>query len=268
MKREVIYSVRGPKTLPEMTWEEVAEELRDTDLVIFPVGSTEEHGPHMPLLADTIQGTEVTRRLVARLAEEGIRAVAGPPIPFGVSIELMDFPGTISVAPTTLLALLKDVCNSLIKHGFQKIVIIASHAENLGVVYSVVQEISQQPEVRIMALNWLPPLRRHYAEILQSTGVEGHGGQGETARVLAAIPELVQMHRAKVYHPEAQEKLEGDDPWHFGGGVFDPPRGMKDETPIGSIGNPLAATAEIGEKCYEVILDFAVGAMKRHFRLA
>ncbi len=267
MKREIIYAVRGPKTLPEMTWEEVAEELERTDMIIFPVGSTEEHGPHMPLLSDTIQGIEATKRIVARLDDEGIRAVVGPPIPFGVSIELMDFPGTISVTPTTLMGLLKDVCNSLITHGFRKIVLVASHAENLGVVYSVVQEISQDPDVRIMALNWLPPLRKRYSELLQPTGVEGHGGQGETARVLASIPELVQMQRAKPYHPEMQEKSEADDPWHFGGGVFDPPRGMKQETPVGSIGNPLVATVETGEKCYEVIVDFAVSAIKKHFGL-
>src|SRR5512136_1500962 len=80
MRRKVIYSVRGPKGLSEMTWEEVAEELKRTDLIIVPVGSTEEHGPHMPLAADTIQGVEVSRRVVASLATEGIHAVAGPAI--------------------------------------------------------------------------------------------------------------------------------------------------------------------------------------------
>ncbi len=51
MKREVIYSVRGPKLLPEMTSEDVAEELKHTDLIIFPVASNEVHGPHLPLIA-------------------------------------------------------------------------------------------------------------------------------------------------------------------------------------------------------------------------
>ncbi|MBI4322025.1 MAG: creatininase family protein [Chloroflexi bacterium] len=266
MKREIIYSVRGPKNLPEMTWEEVAEAREATDLAIFPVGSTEEHGPQNPLLADTIQGIEVSRRVVARLDDEGIRAIAGPPVPFGVSLELMDFPGTITLTPSTMQALLKDVCNSLIRHGFRKLVLLMSHAENLGAVYSVVQEVSQQPDVRILALNWLPLLRRHNPEILKGREM-GHGGEGETARVLAAHPGLVVMERARAFQPEWNEGPEADYPMHIGGGVFDPPRGMKDLTPIGCLGNPTLATAETGEKCYDLIVDWTCQVIKKHLQL-
>lgn len=266
MEREMIYSVRGPRHLAEMTWEEVAEILEQTDIVLVPVGSTEEHGPHMPLGADTIQGTEVSRRIVARLDSEGIPALAGPPIPFGVSLQLMDFPGTITLSPATLQAVVKEVCNSLIKHGFRKLVLLMAHAENLGATYSAVQEVSQQPEVQVLLMNWLPAIKKHYPEILKSKG-GGHGGEGETARVLAVFPELVQMDRARIYHPERPDKLEGDEPMHFGGAVFDPPRGMKEETPVGSIGDPTVATAETGERCYDFIVDWSCQVIKRHFGL-
>jgi creatinine amidohydrolase len=266
MKREIIYSMRGPKNLAEMTTEEVAEALKHTDLIVFAVGATEEHGPHLPLACDMIQGMEVSRRIVAKFAAEGIRAVAGPPIPFGVSLQQMDFPGTISLTPATLTAVIKEVCNSLIKHGFHKIVLMVSHDGNIGAAYSAAQELSQQPNVRILLINWLPFLRKYYPQILKSKG-GGHGGEGETARVLAAIPELVRMDRAQVGPLEGKEKVEGDEPMHFGGGIFDPLPGMKEETPVGYFGDPTVATAETGEKCYDVIVNVSCQIIKKHFRL-
>jgi creatinine amidohydrolase len=266
MGREIIYSIRGPKNLAEMTWEEVEEELRHTDLIVFAIGSTEEHGPHLPLAADTIQGVEASRRIVAKLASEGISAIAGPPIPFGVSLQQMDFPGTISLTPVTLLAVIKDVCNSLVKHGFRKLVLLMSHDGNLGAAYSAVQELSEQPNIQMLLINWLTFLRKHYPEILKSKG-GGHGGEGETARVLASIPELVRLDRAQICPAESKERVEGDEPIHFGGSIFGPPHGMKEETPIGSFGDPTVATAETGEKCYDVIVDVSCQIIKKHFGL-
>ena len=67
MSSDVLYEVRGPKTLFEMTWEEVGEALKKTDIVIVPVGSTEQHGPHLPLGSDSLQGTDLAKRVVAGL---------------------------------------------------------------------------------------------------------------------------------------------------------------------------------------------------------
>lgn len=268
MNREVIYSVRGPRLLPEMTSDEVAEELKHTDIILFPVASTEVHGPHLPLAADTIQGTEAVRRIVARFAAEGQRVVGGLPIPLGVSMQQMDFPGTISLMPDTMMAVLRDVCNSVIRHGFRRIVLIMSHDGNLGTLYSVAEEISKQAGVRVLLINWLPFLRSKYTEVLKSKS-GGHGGEGETARVLASIPELVHLDRALVGPEEGGTgpKLESDVSVHFGGGTFDPSRGMRDKTPIGSFGDPRGATAEIGEKCYGIIEDWACEVIRRHFAL-
>ena len=266
MEREIIYSIRGPRNLEEMTWEEVGKELKHTDLVIFAVGAIEEHGPHLPLGSDNFQGMEMSRRIVAKFAAGGIYAVAGPPIPFGVSLEQMEFPGTISLTPPTLLSVIKEVCNSLIKHGFRKIVLLVSHDGNLGVTYTAVQELSQQPNVRILLINFLPFLRKHYNKILKSKG-GGHAGEGETARVLATIPELVHMDRAQVTNPNEGEKLEGDEPVHFGGGIFDTHPGIKEQTSIGSFGDPTVATVETGEKCYDVIVDTSCQIIKKHFKI-
>jgi creatinine amidohydrolase len=159
------------------------------------------------------------------------------------------------------------VCNSLVKHGFRKIVLVMSHDGNIGALYSAAEEISKQPGVRVLLMNWLPFLRSKYSQILKSKS-GGHGGEGETARVLASIPELVRLDRAQVGPEEGGgPSLEGDIPIHFGGGTFDPLHGLKEKTPIGSFGDPRGATAEIGEKCYQLIEDWACQVIRRHFGL-
>ena len=81
MSDEVLYTVRGPKMLEDMSWEEVAEMLQLTQTIIVPVGSTEQHGPALPLAADTIQVVEMAKQTVARLAAGGSTSWQGLPSP-------------------------------------------------------------------------------------------------------------------------------------------------------------------------------------------
>jgi len=79
---ETLYEVRGPKTMFEMSWPEVEEALKRTDVVIIPVGSTEQHGTHLPLGSDTLQAADMARMVVKRLSEEGVTVCASTAIPF------------------------------------------------------------------------------------------------------------------------------------------------------------------------------------------
>jgi len=78
-----------------MTWEEAEEALQETDIVVLPIGSTEQHGPHLPLGNDALQVRERARRIVVKLEEMGVKAVAGPLIPFRTASYDMSFPCTI-----------------------------------------------------------------------------------------------------------------------------------------------------------------------------
>jgi len=264
MNREVIYSVKGPRLLPEMTSAEVGEELKHTDIIIFPVGATEVHGPHLPLSADAIQATEATRRVVAKCASQGIRAVGGVPITFGISMQEMDFPGTICLMPETLMAVMRDVCNSVIKHGFRKIVFVMSHDGNLGALYSIAQELNKQEGVNVLLLNWIP-----YMKSITSPTSGGHAGEGEAALVLATCPELVHLDRAQTGPKEGGSgpQVEYDVPVPFGGGTYEPARGLRAKTPIGSFGDPRGATAEAGEKTFDLLADWITKVIRSHFAL-
>ncbi|MHB8619428.1 MAG: creatininase family protein [Chloroflexota bacterium] len=263
----VTYAVSGIKTLAEMSWDEVDRLRQKTDIAILTAGSTEAHGTHMPLAADTIQGQDGAKRIAARLSAEGLDILVAPTIPFGISTELMPFPGTISLRPSTLIATLLDVGKSLAQHGFTKQVLLLSHDGNLAAMQVAAQELNMVG-VDCLFLNWLPVLAEQYPNFLRSTKREGHAGEAETARVVASQPELVHLDRAHVYYPEQSgAALPGERVAAFGGPLFQPILDMRRDAPWGSIGDPTLATAETGERCYQIVLDWACPIIKKRFGL-
>lgn len=260
---EVLYTVKGPKMLEDMTWEELSEVLKETNTVIIPVGSTEQHGPHLPLAADTIQVVEMAKGTVARLAKEGIKVVAGPTLSLGAAPYHMPFPGTINLRTSTLEAVIKDVCRSLHHHGFRRFVLLLGHGGNLSVMQTATQDLAVEfPDARWVFLNWLPWSESKYPDILRSKKSEGHSGEGETARVLVTHPNLVQMNRARVYYSQEADDAESKDHPLMGGGIMQAWPNWQDFAPFGSVGDPTLATAETGQKSYDVIVDWIVAAMK------
>lgn len=119
-----------------MNWKEVKELLTNTDLVIIPTGSTEQHGPHLPLSTDSLIAQEVSIR-VSRL----INAPIFPVLDIGHSIEHLSFPGSISYSPETMLAVIRDISTSLTIHGFKHLVFINGHGGNNAVLELSIQWI-------------------------------------------------------------------------------------------------------------------------------
>ncbi len=264
MTEETLYTVKGPKMLEDMTWEEMSEVLKKTDTVIIPVGSTEQHGPHLPLAADTIQVVEMARETVARLAQEGITVVAGPTISLGVAPYHMPFPGTISLRSETLKAVIEDVCHSLYRHGFRRFALLLGHGGNLATMQVVTQDLATAlPEAKFATLNWLPYSESKYPEFIRSKKNEGHSGEGETARVLVTHPNLVQMKRARVYYSQEADEAEDKDHPLMGGGISQGTVSWKAFAPYGSVGDPTLATVETGKTSYGHIVDWIVYAMKK-----
>src|SRR5579872_1969447 len=104
-------------------------------VVVIPIGATEQHGPHLPMQTDTIT-TEVT---VLRAAKEA-RVVVAPAIAYGNSRQNIGFAGTVSVRPSIFGEFVKDVCHSLLRHGFDKIVVVNGHGGNAAVLTVALEE--------------------------------------------------------------------------------------------------------------------------------
>ena len=111
--------------LGEMTTLEVEAFLRDHQTVIVPVGSTEQHGPHGPLLTDALIPVEVARRVAPRVG-----AVVAPVVNYSLSYPHVGFTGVVHVRIPTFMALIEDLCLSLAAIGFRRIVFLNGHYDN------------------------------------------------------------------------------------------------------------------------------------------
>ncbi len=270
MSDDVLYEVRGPKTLYEMTWPQIKELLTKTKTVVIPVGSTEQHGHHLPLGSDSMQGTDMVKRLIKRFDDEGIAIAGAPTMPFGISHAHMKFPGSITISSKTLMAVLTEVVQSLYHHGFRNYVLLLSHGGNLPTLRLLANDLAlQYRDIKVIVPDWIPINSAAYPEVLKSNRPknEHHSGEGETARMLAYTPKLVDMENAESYYVEPQM-----DPYHpkpYPGSVSTATSGfgVKEMTPYGVMGSPFKATAETGDKLYEIIINWLYDVMKYEFNL-
>lgn len=277
MNRKMLYPVYEPKNIPEMTDAEVREALeRGVDTVVIGVGSVESHGSGLPLGADMFQVTEFCKRAVVKLAERGYPAIAGPVIPFGMSIYYKKIPGTITLSSGTLKAVIKEVCLCLAHQGFKKFALVLGHGGDYYSMMDAAQELVDETDAQAMFLNWVPAMQARVAEFSTATGPDGHGGEINTSSALAIVPELVRMdHLPAAYvpapsadtPPSSQVIGEGAipadqiPPFAFsplvGGGVWIPIKDYQAETGgAGIMGDPSIATAEKGEKIVEIITNW------------
>lgn len=264
----ILYVQKGPATLTEMSGEEVQEALNHTRAILIPVGATEDHGPHLPLGTDTMEAREICRRTAVRLARMDCPVVVGPVIPFGTSSFHMAFPGTVSIRSGTLKRLLFEVCMSLYDGGFRDFVLIHGHDGNLPSMMVSAQEIvDARQDTRAVVLNWLAPLSEVYHTVQTSAKGEGHGGEGETSRLLVTHPELVHPERGRAHYvpPEQMRRIQGPEHIKTGGAIYYGTRSYRDHTPYGHIGDPTIAKEETGEKGYDVIVDWLTAVIKRDF---
>ncbi len=262
------------KRLADMAWPEAAAAAQAGRTVLIPVGSFEQHGTHLPLCSDTVQAEEMALDAVALLDQWGIKAAVGPAIPFGVNPGAMAFPGSVTLKPDTLKQLLAEVCLSLKAHGFDQAALIMGHDENLPAMLMAAQELTHEHGVRTLALNWLPYLKLFEQDQLSAAGArtaDGHGGAGETSRMLARFPELVRLEQAQAYTvplAPAGEALAYSGPPLLGGGVYNPAKDLTGFAPPahpGIVGDPRLADAANGEQAYHICAEWIAQVIRREF---
>ncbi|HWP27973.1 MAG TPA: creatininase family protein [Chloroflexota bacterium] len=177
--------------LNELTWEEVAAYLATDDIVLWPIGSTEQHGPGGPLGVDTY--------VAIMLAEDAARranVLCVPPLWYGDSSHHLGFPGTLSLRTETLMLVVRDVAHSLAKHGFRKILIINGHkGANLPGLLAATKNLREfeLPEVFFAVIDPMK-LARGIAPQLKETP-EHHCGELEISHVWYRYPELIRADR-------------------------------------------------------------------------
>ncbi len=170
-------------------------------LVILPVASTEQHGPHLATFVDTILCGEVAKRAARRITERQPVVVA-PTVWCGLAEHHMAFGGTFTLSFATYRALLRDLCASILRHGFKRILILNGHGGNISALNVVVGELTQELQAPIATATYWLLADAPFKEILEDQPNIMHACEGETSAMLAAAPELVDASRiAEAFGP-------------------------------------------------------------------
>jgi len=175
------------KLLQEMSWSEAKEAFRETKLAIVPVGSIEQHGPHMPLGTDFLIADYLAKRVGS---EAG--AIVAPAVPIGFAAYHGDFPGTLSVSIDTLARYIWELCSYLARYGITHIIFINGHGGNLEALQSVARKFRDRGLAVAIVMWWeiAGQLNPDWTSL-------GHGDINETSVVLAIAPQTVNLEKAE-----------------------------------------------------------------------
>jgi creatinine amidohydrolase len=236
--------------LGEMTDPEVNDFLADHQTVIVPTGSTEQHGPHGPLLTDVIVPTEVARRVAPRVG-----AAVAPSINYGLSYPHAGFTGVVQVRIPTFMAIIEDLCVSLATVGFRRIIFLNGHYDNTyAIAYACATAAERMPAgVHAFPINYWDGMTADEAAEYFGPGTGLHANRGETSAVLAINPALVDLDRANAEMPPFPE-VTSQGPVHTAF-FFSAPGSVHRATRSGTWGDARKATAEYGERYLKVVVD-------------
>jgi creatinine amidohydrolase len=173
-----------PFILAETNWKTV----KDTSytLAVLPWGATEAHNYHMPYATDNFQAEYVAYHAAEIAWNQGAKILVLPTIPFGVNTGQMDVPFCMNMNPSTQLAILKDVCEVLTRHGIQKLVIFNGHGANHFV--GIIRELAlYYPQLMVCSLNWFQSASKK--GIFEEPG--DHADEMETSVMMHIAPELL-----------------------------------------------------------------------------
>ncbi|MCX8188988.1 MAG: creatininase family protein [Nitrososphaeria archaeon] len=177
-------------SLDEMTREEFKNVLEMVKAVVVPVGSIEQHGPHLPMKHDLASVLYVARKAVERVYPKII--LAPPPLNIGISPHHMNWPGTLTVSNETFMNVIFEVCKSLRKHGIGKVILLNGHGGNVPALRLVGFRIRDELKMKVAALSYWDLIPKDFLEkILEEDACPGHSGEFETSIALVIHPELV-----------------------------------------------------------------------------
>jgi creatinine amidohydrolase len=180
-----------PVRLGDMTAAAFAAAARESPVILLPLGSHEDHGPHQPM-GDYLLADIVAERIARRATAQGVPTFIAPSLPFGVADYFGSSPGGLALLPETFRRVLQDVLEGLLRHGLQKIVILNAHGGNVPVIHEVTLGIRQGRGLVIPSF-YLWKIARQLMEKRGGVAQErfGHGAEPLLSLNLALRPDCV-----------------------------------------------------------------------------
>lgn len=220
----------------------------DPEIAIIPVGSLEQHGPHLPVMTDWAIAAECGKRVAEKMG-----AFLVPALPISTCREQMGKKGSVWMEPVTFYQMMTDIILSLKLQGFKKVGILQCHG-GIFIMTPLVRDLNARHNPDLMVAvaysgQFSPQL---YAEGILETQTELHAGESETSKILAIDPESVHMDRAVDFVPTVTR------PYLSYGSIFR-------ASPTGVWGEPSYASAEKGEKLLERTAELMVEELNKAF---
>jgi creatinine amidohydrolase len=226
-------------------------------IVIVPIGSTEQHGPHLPVQTDSRLVTEIAHRSARRMTATRPTIVT-PTIPFGMSEHHVSLNGTITLDYPTMAAVLDCACRSAMRAGFKRIFILNGHGGNTDGIYTFITEFTVKHRIPLAGGTYWSIAQAQIAAILEKQTALLHACEAETSMMLALTPELIDRGELAQMRGDLVPGLAaipGVNP-----GIYRW-RQLSSRSMIGVIGEAGAATPEKGERLLEAIAEAVAQAL-------
>jgi creatinine amidohydrolase len=247
----------------DQSWLSIQAYLHKRTLLILPIGTTEEHGPHLPVDTDARIAEAYGTRLAAAVEPE-IPVLLMDTIRYGYSMKIMrQWPGTIIVRSRVFMDMIFDICRSVLDMGFEKLVILDCHGHHGGLLNTVSRELCDATDKPVAIISPAVLSRDEFNAVRKSPAGGGlHGCEWETSILLYVSPEVVDMSKATNqdimrYHSDfvAGDNFTGRQrvtwsTWYL------------QASKTGVYGDPTVASAETGK----IIMDAAVANGARFLR--
>lgn len=231
--------------LGDRTWPELGDHLASESVALIPLGSTEQHGPHLPLATDFMIAEGL-----ARTAAERTETLCTPTIPIGVSPHHRQFHGTLWVDPPAFRSFVENLSRNLTYHGVERIVYINAHGGNVEHLREVGRRLRESETAFAVEWMWDRAITDLIEEVFEHPGP--HGGPKETAMIQHLAPELVRDDQLEAARDGGVVEHDSEGRFVHGGLVsYD----AIETSSNGVYGDQTDATAEVGERLFEAAFE-------------
>lgn len=238
----------------DLTWPEINEAVEQGLIPVLPVGTVEQHGPHLPTKMDVWSAREVGDEAARRRPD---RLVVMPSIPYGYTTHVMDFPGSITIHHETFIRYVVDVLKSLAYHGFKKLIMVNGHGSNMPPLELAARRVMLETDAIVSWASWWqltmvdPEFKQQWRESHFPGGC-AHSGEAETSIALHMDESLVNMEFAE-NHETWTDANHSKFHWVdlFGAGPVSISNWTSTYTDKGICGDAALATREKGRLLFE-----------------
>ena len=237
----------------ELTAADLGERARADAVVVLPVASMEQHGPHLPVGVDTILCEGICRR-AAEAVSAATPVVVAPTLWCGMAEHHMAFGGTFTFDLPTYGAVLLCLSKSIERHGFRRLLIVNGHGGNIAALAALLPDLAVSSSLTIRTVTYFELAQSAISAILQDQDGVRHACEAETSLMLVLAPETVRLDALQAAHGPAHVHRR---PLALG-----QYRSFRDFTPSGVVGDARRASAAKGERLLAVCCQALIAALE------